>query len=96
MASSNNFSVYLDAAPDGPPAHAFFFGEDQARYLVATDAPDAIQKLAARIDVPVQTVGRTKSAENAPPSLTIGAEPPISLADLRDAHESWLPRYMAG
>ena len=44
-----------------------------------------------RLAVPARVVGRT-TADGA---LTLPGGDPISLAELRRAHEAWLPRYMA-
>ena len=35
MALAGGLGVALDAAPEGLPAHAVWFGEDQGRYVVA-------------------------------------------------------------
>ena len=71
-------------------APGYLFGEDQGRYLVT--APDGAEILAraARAGVPATPLGRTGGA-----ALTVPGARPISLQDLRDAHEGWLPSYMA-
>ena len=38
MAMAAGIGATLDAAPDDTPAHAFWFGEDQARYVVTVPA----------------------------------------------------------
>ena len=38
MAMASGIGATLDAAPDDIPAHAFWFGEDQARYVVTVPA----------------------------------------------------------
>jgi phosphoribosylformylglycinamidine synthase len=75
------------------PDHAWFFGEDQARYVVSVPAATAQDVLASasKAGVPTQIVGRTGGD-----ALTIGHETPISLDELKAAHESWLPAFMAG
>ncbi len=78
--------------PSGvPPLHAWLFGEDQARYLVATTAPDELAAAAWTAGVEAALLGHTGGAE-----LTVLGVGPISVAELRDAHEGWLPAYMAG
>jgi phosphoribosylformylglycinamidine synthase II len=93
MAIAGNIGANVTApSPTDPPSHAFFFGEDQARYLV-TAAPavaEAIAREAARRDIPVAAIGQTGGS-----TLTLAGLPPILVGTLRSAHESWLPAYMA-
>ncbi len=79
--------------PDGIPSHAWLFGEDQARYLVtaAETEADAIQRGADVAGVACLRIGTTGGD-----ALALGGEAPIPLADLRRAHEDWLPGFMAG
>ena len=81
----------------GPPAflteHGFWFGEDQARYVV-TIKPAQADDLAARVkaaNVPIRRIGMTHGA-----ALTLPGEREILLNALRERHEGWLPAYMAG
>ncbi|MBC6439935.1 MAG: phosphoribosylformylglycinamidine synthase subunit PurL [Rhodospirillales bacterium] len=86
--------IGLDAnSPDGAPAaHAFWFGEDQARYLIAVDGDGSdIVKKAGQAGISAVILGVTGGR-----TLTVDAGPPISLATIRDRHEGWLPAYMAG
>jgi len=71
------------------PLHAWLFGEDQARYLVAVGDPAGLLDDAATAGVPAAAIGVTGGD-----ALTVNSGKPISLADLRNAHEGWLPRYM--
>jgi phosphoribosylformylglycinamidine synthase subunit PurL len=80
----------------GPPAflteHGFWFGEDQARYVVTIKA-DQFDNLAARAktaSVPIRRIGMTHGN-----ALTLPGEKPILLDTLRERHEGWLPGYMA-
>ncbi|WP_036264196.1 phosphoribosylformylglycinamidine synthase subunit PurL [Methylocapsa aurea] len=81
------------AAPASLPAHAFLFGEDQARYIVtaAADKAEAIRNEAENAGVACEIIGLTGGD-----TLTLGAGIAILLADLMRAHEAWLPDYMAG
>ena len=72
------------------PSHAFWFGEDQGRYVVATSDPKAVQAAAERTSVPVSVLGTTGGSQ-----LTVDQHGPISLAELSRVHEAWLPDYMA-
>ena len=77
------------AAAGNPPLAAWLFGEDQARYLVATGEADALLAAAARAGVPARAIGRSGGNR-----LILAAGEAICLADLRAAHEGWLPGYM--
>jgi len=77
------------AVPAGPVA-GFLFGEDQARYILATAAPEAVTAEAARRGVPVLRLGTTGGA-----ALTVTGAGAISISELRRINEAWLPAYMA-
>jgi phosphoribosylformylglycinamidine synthase II len=82
----------IERLPQGP-AHAVFFGEDQARYLIAASPENAaaIECEARDKDVPILAVGFTGGNE-----LILPGEAPILLLELRRAHEEPFPAYMAG
>ena len=74
------------------PGHGFWFGEDQARYIV-TAAPDragAIEERAGGAGVACAIIGVTGGD-----TLTLGSGTAILVAELARADEAWLPRYMA-
>ncbi len=93
MAMASGIGAELDAAPSDIPAHAHWFGEDQARYLVTVPAAKAhdVQARAKAINVPVWSIGKTGGD-----TLTLAGERPILVAILRERFEAWLPAYMAG
>ena len=71
--------------------HAFFFGEDQGRYVL-TSAPAetaAIAEEAKRLAVPLSRIGVTGGE-----TLRLGGAAPVALAALTEAYESWLPDFM--
>ena len=72
-----------------PPAHAWLFGEDQARYIVSVSEAAPILRAAAEAGVPAAVIGTTGGE-----SLTLSGGHTISLDVLSAAHESWLPDYM--
>jgi phosphoribosylformylglycinamidine synthase len=74
-----------------PPSldHGFLFGEDQARYLLATTEPDAVLAAAAAAGVPARRLGTTGGA-----ALTVIGAGAISTKELRRINEEWLPAYM--
>ncbi|OKH88302.1 phosphoribosylformylglycinamidine synthase subunit PurL [Thalassospira sp. TSL5-1] len=69
---------------------AWLFGEDQARYVVATRDPDSVLNAAASANVSAVIVGNAGGS-----AITIEGEDAIELADLRNVHEGWMPNYMA-
>ena len=93
MALAGGRGVALDAAPEGRPAHAVWFGEDQGRYLVAAALDEAARILqeAAKAGIPARRVGMA-----AGDALKLPSEAPLLLSSLRTAHERWLPAFMGG
>ncbi len=73
------------------PPHAFLFGEDQARYLIATAGGHRIFALAREAGVPIAVVGL--GGGDSVSALGLFALP---LDQLRAAHEGWMPAFMAG
>jgi phosphoribosylformylglycinamidine synthase subunit PurL len=92
MAMAGGIGAEIVALPEGVPAHGALFGEDQARYVLAvrsTDADDILARAKAA-GVPALKLGTTGAD-----ALILPGEQAISLMSLRDAHENWLPEYMA-
>jgi phosphoribosylformylglycinamidine synthase II len=72
------------------PEHAFLFGEDQGRYVMAA-APgetEALAEEARRLAVPLSRIGVTGGR-----MLTLGSTM-VAIAALREAYENWLPDFM--
>jgi phosphoribosylformylglycinamidine synthase len=92
MAMASGIGAELES-PSGQLAHAFWFGEDQGRYVITVKAADAagVLEKAAQSGIPAQRLGRT--AGNA---LILPPERPILIATLVSRFEGWLPGYMAG
>ncbi|MBA4098071.1 MAG: phosphoribosylformylglycinamidine synthase subunit PurL [Rhodospirillum sp.] len=74
------------------PAHAFWFGEDQARYVatLAMGSADQFLNAARKSGVPVTVLGETGSN-----ALTLVDSGTISVADLKGAHEAFFPDLMS-
>ncbi|RIA55105.1 phosphoribosylformylglycinamidine synthase subunit PurL [Dichotomicrobium thermohalophilum] len=91
MALAGGLGVTLDTRELDIPAHAFWFGEDQARYLVAAseDAAQSIRAEAERAGVSAQAIGRIGGD-----ALALPGEAPLSLTELRHLHEGWFPSYV--
>ena len=78
-------------SPNNPPLFAWLFGEDQARYIIATTNPEAVLSVAQAQDVPATTIGRTGGQ-----ALVLPESAALALSTLAQAHEDWLPTYMSG
>jgi len=84
---------FVYAANPQLAAHAAAFGEDQGLYLIATSA-----EAAASIIMQAEAVGLPAriAASIEGDAIQVPGEEPLPVAHLRDAHENWLPRFMAG
>jgi len=91
MAIAGGLGAQLDAAPFA--AHAFWFGEEQGRYVLTTAAAAAegIIARARAAGVSARRLGTTGGD-----ALTPGGERPILVAKLRESFEHWFPAYMGG
>jgi phosphoribosylformylglycinamidine synthase len=72
-------------------AHAFLFGEDQGRYLIATVDPEPIIAAGREAGLNIALAGQAGGADFACHDLFR-----IPLERLRASHEGWMPAYMAG
>jgi len=92
MALAGDRGVSLEAAPPHTLAHAVWFGEDQARYVVsaAPDKADAIQEAAAAAGVPARVLGTVEGDR-----IALPGEAPLTLTTLKASHEGWMPRFIA-
>ncbi|MFN3513570.1 MAG: phosphoribosylformylglycinamidine synthase subunit PurL [Phenylobacterium sp.] len=88
MALASGVGVSLSPGEE-IPAHAFLFGEDQARYLVAVDAAEPVLKAAAEAGLAAVVVGQAGGDALAAEGLLR-----LPLDRLRKAHEGWMPAFM--
>lgn len=93
MAMAGGIGAKLLAAPPSLVSHGYWFGEDQARYLVTVPETDAGRVLAKMrgCEVPCVRIGTTGGD-----AIAIAGETPVSIESLRTSHERWLPDYMGG
>ena len=70
--------------------HGWAFGEDQARYVVATADPEALLAAAGAAAVPAAAIGSTRDGGQ----LQFGDEGAISVTELTDLVEATIPRLM--
>jgi phosphoribosylformylglycinamidine synthase len=86
MAMASGIGATLDLQIEA----GLLFGEDQGRYIVVTDKPEAVKHRAATAGVPIHTIGATGGEV-----LSLKGEHRMAVAELKTAHEDWLPAYMA-
>jgi len=93
MAMAAGIGAALDGAPEDTAPHAFWFGEDQARYLVTVpaDRADAVMKRVQAASVPVYRIGATGGD-----ALAVPGERDIAIKTLVERFEGWFPAYMSG
>jgi phosphoribosylformylglycinamidine synthase len=89
MALGANHGITLVQPETSLPAHAFWFGEDQARYIAATSDAAALIQAAQAAGVPAARLGRVDGAD-----LTLPDGTPISLRRLAEAHGRFFPAWM--
>jgi phosphoribosylformylglycinamidine synthase subunit PurL len=89
MAMAGGRGVVLDSQPAEMPRHAWFFGEDQGRYLIETADPAVVLAAARAAGVPARIIGVVGGA-----ALTLPDANAISVNALKAASEAWLPGYM--
>ena len=93
MAMAGRIGAKVKVHAGAPVAHGFWFGEDQARYVLTASKAEAerIMAEAEAAGVPAVVIGTTGGD-----ALILGDEAPISIDKLCRAHEDWLPHYMTG
>ena len=90
MALAGNTGIALAAIPAGIAPHAFWFGEDQARYVAATADGAALIAEAAAAGIPARPLGRSGGDHLTGPDGIA-----ISLSEIRAAHEAFFARWFA-
>jgi phosphoribosylformylglycinamidine synthase len=93
MAMAGNIGAKLDVAAASIVPHAWWFGEDQARYVV-TVADDQVEGILAKtgaVGVPCVRIGTTGGD-----ALAIAGEQAIAVTKLSQTFEHWFPAYMRG
>jgi len=84
-------SVGCEVRSPGGADHETFFGEDQGRYVVTLADPsvfDALTELSTGAGIAAPWIGETGGN-----AVSLGGSS-VSLSDLRNAHEGWLPKFM--
>jgi len=91
MALAGDTGLSLLPAPPHIAPHAYWFGEDQARYLLATKHAETILTLAHEAGIPARHIGHAAQDKN----LTLCDGTAIFLGTLRDANEGFFPTWFA-
>jgi len=91
--SGGGANTELSGVPAPVPQPAFWFGEDQARYVVTVRDSDAaaVLELAGVKGVPVRRIGTTGGS-----ALALPAQPPIPVTTLCARFENWFPAFVSG
>ena len=89
MAMAGGVGITLDVPQSGMSPQAYWFGEDQGRYLLAVDDGDALVEAARRAGIEGRVLGRSGGD-----GLTLPSGATISLARLNQAHGAFFPTLM--
>jgi phosphoribosylformylglycinamidine synthase len=89
MAMASGIGARLLTHPRDIPGHAFWFGEDQARYLVAVPDHAGFTRIAEAAGIPAVRLGTSGGQD-----LTLPDGGTISIAALREAHDRFFPAWM--
>jgi phosphoribosylformylglycinamidine synthase len=89
MAMAGGTGARLSAHPRDIPGHAFWFGEDQGRYVLAVPEAGIVIRAAEAIGVPAVRIGTSGGRD-----LTLPDGATISVAALRDVHARFFPTWM--
>src|SRR5262249_49045021 len=91
MAMAAGIGCRLEGRPKESPNHAYWFGEDQSRYVLTLREADAgeFEKTSRAAGVVTRRLGVTGGTD-----LTLSGAGAISVAELKTAHEAFFPRLM--
>ena len=91
MAMASGIGLRISTHPRDIPGHAYWFGEDQARYLLAVPDSGAIIKAAETAGIPALRIAVSGGQD-----LTLPDGSTISVQALRESHERFFPAWMDG
>ena len=94
MALAGGIGMTMQVVPEIPNPGAILFGEDQGRYVVATNEPDRVRSIANDAQLFTVPIGITGGDTLSFNLIDRGGLQSVSLADLRAAHEGFLPKLM--
>ena len=92
MALAGNLGASLESSPDNISKAAFWFGEDQARYIVTAPSAqiNSLVYLLSQEGIPAFQIGTVGGQ-----SLSIAGEKDLPIDELRKEYESFLPNLLA-
>jgi phosphoribosylformylglycinamidine synthase II len=91
MAMASGVGARMMTHPRDIPGHAFWFGEDQGRYLLAVPDHSGFVRIAEAAGIPAVRLGTSGGQD-----LTLPDGGSISISTLRAAHERFFPSWMDG
>ena len=91
MAMAGEVGARLSAGPRDIPSHAYWFGEDQGRYVLAVADSGTLIRAAEAVGVSAARIGYSGGQD-----LTLPDGGTISVQALRAAHERFFPSWMDG
>jgi phosphoribosylformylglycinamidine synthase len=92
MALGGNLGAHMATPTEVEHPHAFWFGEDQARYVLAVSSQSAHKVITMIMEAGIK-VNRLGTV--AGDQITVEGDTPISVEDIRSAHEAWMPDFMS-
>ena len=91
MAMAGEVGARLSAGPREIPSHAYWFGEDQGRYVLAVADSGTMIRAAEAVGVSAVRIGHSGGQD-----LTLPDGGTISVRALREAHGHFFPSWMDG
>ena len=91
MALGSGFGAHI-TCPDGDRIHGWAFGENQARYVVATIREGELRAAARAAEVKISEIGIVTRQEE----LKFGPNDVIQMDELLADFENCIPNLMAG
>jgi phosphoribosylformylglycinamidine synthase subunit PurL len=91
MAMAGLTGARIFTGPRDIPSHAYWYGEDQGRYVLAVPDAAAFVRTAEAASVPAVRIGTSGGQD-----LTLPDGGTISVRALRAAHERFFPSWMDG
>jgi len=91
MAMASGIGCDLLARPKESPDHAYWFGEDQGRYVLTVRQADVqvVELQAKEMGIAFRYLGKTGGTD-----LTLTGAGAISVSELKSAHEAFFPKLM--
>ena len=91
MAMAGNTGIRLSSGPPDVPLHAYWFGEDQGRYILAVADGAGLIRQAEAAGIAAVRLGHSGGQD-----LTVPDGGTISVRALKLAHERFFPEWMDG